>query len=564
MADWLALTHVASAPGFENRPVALRGGERLTRQRFLTDVSAWQTTFASHPGRRCALYFDDGYEFAAALFGAWHAGKEVYLPGDTLADTLGRLLPQVDACAGALPGALERVGVCPPVSRVPLDARAARIVIFTSGSSGEPSAIPKKLAQLDAEVHHLQSAFGARVDAAGEATVLTTVSHQHIYGLLFTVLWSLSAGRPFAARRLDYPEEISAGVSRPCVLVSSPAHLRRLSESVDWGLARAMLQAVFSSGGPLPTEAADAALRLLNQSPTEVFGSSETGGIAWRKRAVHGERWCVLPGVQWRIEDGLLAVRSSHLADDDWWTTSDRVEATGGADFVLLGRADRIVKIEEKRVSLTAVERALAACEDIEAVRVLPLPGREGAERLAVVAVLTPAGRERLSTEGKRAFNERLRAVLLQGVERVALPRRWRYVPALPANAQGKVTEAALAALFRPSVPPVQWLSRDDTGATAILDIQADLAVFDGHFPATPILPGVAQLDWAVQFARECFVLPQRFLRVEALKFQRPVPPGTQLELALQWQPAAGVLGFRYGSPAGLHASGRIVFEAAP
>ena len=72
-----------------------------------------------------------------------------------------------------------------------------RLVIHTSGSNGEPVAIPRRLAQLDAEVRALQQAFGAGLD---EALVLGTVSHQHIYGLLFRVLWPLAAGRP--ARRL--------------------------------------------------------------------------------------------------------------------------------------------------------------------------------------------------------------------------------------------------------------------------------------------------------------------------------------------------------------------------
>ena len=64
--------------------------------------------------------------------------------------------------------------------------------------------------------------------------------------------------------------------------------------------------------------------------------------------------------VQWQLQDGLLAVRSPRLGHDGWWLTSDLATADG-AGFHLRGRADRIVKIEEKRVSLGAVERRLAA-----------------------------------------------------------------------------------------------------------------------------------------------------------------------------------------------------------
>jgi acyl-coenzyme A synthetase/AMP-(fatty) acid ligase/3-hydroxymyristoyl/3-hydroxydecanoyl-(acyl carrier protein) dehydratase len=570
MVEWLSLAEVASAPGLADRPVALRGGVCIGRTRFLADVAAWRASFAAHTGRRFALYFDDACAFTAALFGAWHAGKAVYLPGDAQPATVERLLTQVDGCAGLLPGALtmaeeqpDRAGTPQPVA---LDAQGSSLVIYTSGSSGEPSAIAKTLAQLDAEVHTLQAAFGARVDGAGAATVLSTVSHQHIYGLLFAVLWPLAAGRPFVATRLQYPEEIAACGLSPCVLITSPAHLRRLSDTIDWRGARAAMQAVFAAGEPLPTEAATTTLTLLGQSPIEVYGTSETGGIAWRQQALHSGYWQAMPGVQWRIEEeegeGLLAVRSPHLADDAWYTTPDRAEALSVDRFMLRGRADRIAKIEGKRVSLTAMERLLAACDEIKEARVLLLSRPEGAtERLAVAAVLTPAGRALLQA-GRRVLNERLRTALLHGVERVALPRRWRYVQAWPINAQGKVTQAALEALFRPARPVAQWRSRDTQTACAALDIDAGLAVFDGHFPGDPILPGVAQIDWAVEFARECFTLPPHFLRLEALKFQRPLRPGMQVELALQWQPAAGVLAFRYTSSAGMHAGGRVVFEA--
>jgi 3-hydroxymyristoyl/3-hydroxydecanoyl-(acyl carrier protein) dehydratase len=168
-----------------------------------------------------------------------------------------------------------------------------------------------------------------------------------------------------------------------------------------------------------------------------------------------------------------------------------------------------------------------------------------------------------LLDQGKRALNERLRARLLQGVERVALPRRFRYVAALPADAQGKSTEARLAALFRPTLPAVEWRSRDAASAVAVLDVSPDLLVFDGHFPDAPILPGVAQLDWAIRIAQSCFEPAgqlQRFARAEALKFQRPVLPGMRLDLSLQWRAADRVLGFAYRSEAGLHASGNVVF----
>ena len=189
------------------------------------------------------------------------------------------------------------------------------------------------------------------------------------------MLWPLAAGRPFAAERLVFNEEIAQRIAGPAVLVASPAHLRRLPDALDWSAARAGLRGVFSSGGPLPPEAAESALALLGVAPVEVYGSSETGGVAWRQRARHGDTWQPLPGIEFRIDDGELCVRSPHLPDLAWWRTADRATPAGdGMDgFELHGRVDRIVKIEEKRVSLTAMEQRLAASDDIAEARVLML-----------------------------------------------------------------------------------------------------------------------------------------------------------------------------------------------
>jgi len=564
MAEWLDLPEVAAREGLASRAIARRGGELILRPRFLADVRAWRAALAPLAGDRALLYFDDSYDFACALFGAWHAGKEACLPGDAQPATLQRLLAEVPACAGDLPSAVRPVATMQTAPLDRLDLRQTRLVVYTSGSSGEPLAIPKRLAQLDAEMHTLQAAFGRRIDALGAATVHATVSHQHIYGLLFHTLWSLAAGRVFAAERIAYPEQMAERLgSGPSVLVSSPAHLKRLPDSLDWAAARGGLQAVFSSGGPLPPEASQSALELLGHSPIEVFGSSETGGIAWRQRAVDGDRWTAFDSVDWRLDGDLLCVRSRHLPDEDWAATADRARALAEGGFILLGRADRIVKIEEKRVSITALEQLLHAGPEVAEARVIVLTDETtGAARLGVVAVPSALGWTLLQNQGKRALDERLRALLLQSVERVALPKRWRYVHGMPSNAQGKATEALLAELFRPQRPEPTWISRETNQAELELDITPALAAFDGHFPEMPILPGVVQVDWAVQFARQCFPLPQRFLRAETLKFQRPVRPGLRLTLALGWKLDGRVLRFVYRSAAGTHASGNLVFEA--
>jgi len=89
------------------------------------------------------------------------------------------------------------------------------------------------------------------------------------------------------------------------------------------------------------------------------------------------------------------------------------------------------------------------------------------------------------------------------------------------------------------------------------------LPVFDGHFPQARVLPGVAQLDWAVRFGRQAFDMPATFVRMDAVKFQHVARPGDVLSLQLDWDAQRGVLAFRYTSALGVHASGKVVFTDA-
>ncbi|MGL4603748.1 MAG: AMP-binding protein, partial [Iodobacter sp.] len=529
---------------------------------FSLQVAGWQAAFAASPGQRFALFFNHSIPFAAALLGAWHAGKCVYLPGDALPATLQRLSLETDGFAGDLPAAFHPL--TPAYSALPdwqpLNPDAIQLVVYTSGSGGEPGAITKKLSQLFSEVTALHTCFGVQAE---RATTLATVSHQHIYGLLFRILWPLSAGLPFASARLIYPEDIASALRQTpnALLISSPAHLKRLPAGLDWSGA-AHLQLLFSSGGPLPDEALPDCRTLLGQAPVEVYGSSETGGVAWRQR--HQTRqtsWQALPGVEIKIENEMMLLRSPHLSDGEWQAGSDRIELRADG-FELLGRADRIIKIEEKRLSLTAAEQTLLATGLLSEARLLALPGAR--LTLALIAVPASAGWQILDTQGKQALNQTLKEALALQFEAGVLPRRFRYIQALPANMQGKTTEAALLTLFDARRPEARLLEHGPGSALFAIEVNAGSPFFNGHFAGSPVLPGVAQIDWALRLARELFQLPSCFLRLENIKFQQVILPGHQVQLSLKITEKAGesLLGFDFSSPRGRHASGRIVLGA--
>jgi acyl-coenzyme A synthetase/AMP-(fatty) acid ligase/3-hydroxymyristoyl/3-hydroxydecanoyl-(acyl carrier protein) dehydratase len=552
---------------------------------FLSSVARWRNLLSAQAGQNFALYLEDSLEFSAALLGGWHAGKTLWLSADTLSSSCAALALQVDGFLGEFPA--EYAPIQPTVdapfqvSAYPaLESDFLALVVHTSGSTGVAQACPKRMSQLASEVATLESQFGA---ALGRCAIVATVSHQHIYGLLFKLLWPLCAGRAIHAQSQNFPEALAVLLGHaPCALIASPAHLKRLPVHLDWSAARQNLRAVFSSGGPLSLAAAQHSAALLGQVPLEVYGSSETGGIAWRQRDLQSNSedavWQALPGVNWRLEpeENLLEVRSAHLLEDAWLRLADRAQACGEQHFLLLGRSDRIVKIEEKRVSLDAIESLLLTSALVAEVRLvaqqLYATQRDG---LIAFVVLTDAGKADLAQHGKLAVNRRLLASLSGAVEAVALPRRWRYLEQMPLNAQGKTTQAALleslsseaAATIkadpRPRLPYRRLLERDAKRVALEVIAPADLLYFDGHFSQIAILPGVVQLDWAIHYGREYFALPVCFEAVHALKFQQLIRADTPVTLELIFDVQKNSLNFRYFSALHAHSSGRILFRAA-
>jgi 3-hydroxymyristoyl/3-hydroxydecanoyl-(acyl carrier protein) dehydratase len=109
--------------------------------------------------------------------------------------------------------------------------------------------------------------------------------------------------------------------------------------------------------------------------------------------------------------------------------------------------------------------------------------------------------------------------------------------------------------------PEVLAENMDESQVALHLLIPKDLDYFNGHFPNAPILAGVVQLHWAVEYAKKYFSLTELDVQnIEVLKFQVVIIPEQKINLTLTRKPSNKVL-FSYASGKGQHASGRIVFE---
>ena len=88
------------------------------------------------------------------------------------------------------------------------------------------------------------------------------------------------------------------------------------------------------------------------------------------------------------------------------------------------------------------------------------------------------------------------------------------------------------------------------------LEISADLFQFRGHFDSMPVLPGVAQLDWAVLFTREKLGVKLDINEVAQLKFRSLIRPGMRLTLTLVHQSEKNRVSFEYRRDETIFSSG--------
>lgn len=417
---------------------------------FRQTVAGISVRLRPFPQKHWAIETSNSFEFCCALFACWHAGKTPVLAPSHMLSANDGSVPFDGIIAGGDNNTQGKPSI--EIARVeradlgdPRISDNSDIVLFTSGSTGQPTRVQRGIRNIEAELEALESSFGESMKGG---RVYSSVSHVHVYGMLFRLLWPLAAMRAFAAFDLEYPENLLGSVSDANILVTSPALLKRLGHLTE-PVARPW-SALFTSGGLLPEQAAKDSMRLLGAWPVEVLGSTETSGVAWRRQQERGaaEPWRTLPGVRVRQgSDDSLEVSSAFIGRDGWHRMGDKVRFGTDGSFELLGRGDHIAKIEEKRVSLAEVERCAAEHAWVADVAAVALEdGRR--QYVGLVVQLSGLGESAFRQYGRRHVGEELRRALRKRLDPVAVPRKFRYVDAIPVNPQGKRRPAILRELF--------------------------------------------------------------------------------------------------------------------
>jgi 4-coumarate--CoA ligase len=241
----------------------------------------------------------------------------------------------------------------------------------TSGTTGEQK-----------EVLHSEEGLLTEVDALlelfpGIRRVVAFVPAHHIYGLLFTVLLpeqgSLDLGDA-AYRWKRSAFDLKAGD----LVVSQPERWRYLDTLL--GSVPAGVQGV-SSTSVLDAETWRSLLSRGFDTITEVYGSTETGGIGYRTSP--DAPFTLLPHLE-RDTNGAITVGRSLEGEsgdggDHPLPLQDALRWHGERRFSLAGRKDGALQIGGHSVSPTEVARSLESCELVARASAWPWEGRIGA-----------------------------------------------------------------------------------------------------------------------------------------------------------------------------------------
>ncbi|MGE0790143.1 MAG: class I adenylate-forming enzyme family protein [Sandaracinaceae bacterium] len=431
--------------------VAWGNGKNTSAADMLAHVEGFASLLApAESGQEIVVMCRDRYRFAVAMIAAWQRGYSIALPPNPQLETIRAIrerpgvvtaIHDIDGvdkgidvrAAHVQSAARERVGLMPHARWPALPQDRLLATVYTSGSTGEHTACPKTAGQLLGEARVLARTFEPPV---GSRFVPMVPTH-HIYGLLFGVLLPLSSGGAFYRHTPLHASEIAALASAGIdVLVTVPAHLRGMLIAKEGELPR--IARVFSSAAPLSPRVASQVRARFGWTISEVFGSSETGGIGWRDSGGQGP-WTPLSGVSVAAgDDERIRVDSPFLGEGPRpYVGADRVRVHPDGTFEHLGRADDVHKVGGVRVAVPEVEQRLLA---IDGVRDAAVIAREvgGARHKELWAAVVAPGLD----------VAHLRAELTKWLAPVAVPRRFKLVDALPRAEHGKLRRADVEALF--------------------------------------------------------------------------------------------------------------------
>ncbi len=346
-----------------------------------------------------------------------------------------------------------------PVSHAPLRTAGhdeTALVLFTSGTTGAPKAVPIPQRVLTTRVTGFASPFSPDV---GPVTNIMCVPFHHVGGSL-GILGSLYAGNTFVVQeRFDAGEWIDlVNRHQASGVFLVPTMLQRILDHPSFSaVTLSSLISLSYGGAAAPRELIERTMRALpHVALANLFGQTETLGAYaaflpedYRRPDRLGSIGRPLPGVRVRIVTpgsatevdvgavGELLVLSPHSVAPGWLRTGDLARADRDGYLYAEGRLSDTINRHGVKFGPFEIDAVLRRHPAVSDVAVTGIPDRASGERVEAVVVLAGP-----STEAE------LRDFCRENLARFKVPERITFVADIPYNETGKVDRPALVALL--------------------------------------------------------------------------------------------------------------------
>jgi len=339
-----------------------------------------------------------------------------------------------------------------PAEAADLDAEDPAVMIFTSGTTGDPRGVVYPQRYLPGQRLQAEHWFGARADELAWCTAATgwAKSTRNV----FVAPWLDGAAAVLHDGRFD-PDERWELIEREGVnvLCQAPTEYRMLAKRVDLRPIPSVRRLV-SAGEPLNPEVIRHFRETVGVPIADGYGQTETGAICGMRPddddpAKDGSMGRPLPGIQTRVEEGELQAKpetvpsffSGYIGeggfDGEWWPTGDQVREDEDGYLWFEGRDDDIILTAGYRVGPFEVESALVSHPAVAEAAAVAAPDEERGSVVKAFVVLR---------DGEPS--DRLAAELQEHVKRVTAPYKYprvvEFTKELPKTASGKIKRAEL------------------------------------------------------------------------------------------------------------------------
>jgi acetyl-CoA synthetase len=333
-----------------------------------------------------------------------------------------------------------------------MDAEGPALVVFTSGTTGEPRGVVHGYRYLLGQKGQAEHWFAAREGELAWCTTATGWSKSARNVFLAPWLTGATAvihdGRFDPAERLDFVEAL--GVK---VLCQAPTEYRMIAKRTALRPLPALRRMV-SAGEPLEAETIAAWRAATGLEAADGYGQTETGHVSGNHVGVplrEGSMGKPLPGLDVRLVKGELQLRAASSPtffsryldgerfEGEWWPTGDLVREDEDGYLFFEGRNDDIILSSGYRIGPFEVESALLSHPAVAEAAAVAAPDPERGS--VVRAIVVPNGREP---------SEKLARELQEHCKRETAPYKFprivEFAAELPKTSSGKVKRAQLRA----------------------------------------------------------------------------------------------------------------------